>query len=291
MADLVIRDVTPADTDAVVRLRRLESQATDEATHARIVSGETVPLVRQRVAEIDGELVGYAVVSRPGFLGGNLSFNVVVEPGYRGQGVGSALHRDIASAMAGELTVTSVADNDTRTLAIVQHWGFDPHQRGVASVLRLREPAPHPTLPPGITMDTITHWDVPDDLAEAWLASDTSPEAIVLGAAGAHDYAAMFDAPVIVWASVDGVAAALASAHRQSDEEWAVIYTGTTPLARGRGLARLVKQELHAQAWEAGVQRVTTVNEASNTGIRALNAAMGYEPDVGDIRLRLDLRS
>ncbi len=58
-------------------------------------------------------------------------------------------------------------------------------------------------------------------------------------------------------------------------------YTGVDPAHRGRGLARLTKQAVHVAAREAGALACFTDNEEHNTGIRRVNAALGYEVVAG----------
>ena len=55
---------------------------------------------------------------------------------------------------------------------------------------------------------------------------------------------------------------AVASIRRQDDEAW-LIYTGVVPGHRGPGLARFVKEHLHAVAVS---RALVTDNEARNTG-------------------------
>lgn len=47
-----------------------------------------------------------------------------------------------------------------------------------------------------------------------------------------------------------------------------------------------MKQSLHQQARALGATRCYTENEAGNTGIRALNADLGFVPQFGMRRMR-----
>ena len=65
-----------------------------------------------------------------------------------------------------------------------------------------------------------------------------------------------------------------------------VAYTGVDPVHRGHGLALTVKMQLHRRAATAGATVASTENEEHNRGIRAVNAALGYEVRQGTYRLR-----
>ena len=66
-------------------------------------------------------------------------------------------------------------------------------------------------------------------------------------------------------------------------------YTGVDPAFRGRGLARLVKHRAHLEAHAAGATAAYTNNEERNTGIRRLNAELGYVVESGTYRLQRQL--
>jgi GNAT superfamily N-acetyltransferase len=94
----------------------------------------------------------------------------------------------------------------------------------------------------------------------------------------------------ITWVLVeDGPTVAAASSMSAvagpGGSEWAVIFTGTRPAYRGRGLSRVAKQALHQLAARRGASGLTTTNEAGNTGIRALNASLGYRVVGGEVRM------
>jgi GNAT superfamily N-acetyltransferase len=47
---------------------------------------------------------------------------------------------------------------------------------------------------------------------------------------------------------------------------------------RRRGIAVALKREQIRRAWEAGVEQIYTTNDESNTGMRGVNARLGYRP-------------
>jgi RimJ/RimL family protein N-acetyltransferase len=72
----------------------------------------------------------------------------------------------------------------------------------------------------------------------------------------------------------------------QSHAHAHVLITATHPRFRRIGLAEAVKRQLHAFGASRGVERFTTVNEASNEAIRRLNATLGYRRISGAFRVR-----
>ena len=58
-------------------------------------------------------------------------------------------------------------------------------------------------------------------------------------------------------------------------------YTCTDPAYRGRGLAKAIKLQTLAQAFELGVPVVCTTNDAENVPILRINRELGYTPRAG----------
>ena len=66
-------------------------------------------------------------------------------------------------------------------------------------------------------------------------------------------------------------------------------FTGTSPAARGRGIARALKYETIAQAVELGCKRVRTMNDGANAPILHVNHEMGYRLVLPVIELHKEL--
>ncbi|MFN8156101.1 MAG: GNAT family N-acetyltransferase [Candidatus Nanopelagicales bacterium] len=259
----------------------------DDRIHRRTVTGEAAPVVHHEVVADDrGGLAAMSLAVLPAPMNGAVRAAVVVAPGGRRAGTGSRLWRRAEPHLEGRAVMGSVRDDDQSSLAAVARWGFEPVQHSVGSYLEVGSGTPDPPGAPDVTVHRVDSWSPPAAVAQAWLDSDTSPEAEVFGPAGPDLYAGMFDAPVLLWLEEHGTPVAVIGCHRASGEEWTVVYTGTVPSARGRGFARLAKQHLHSIAARDGVVRVVTSNEEENVGIRALNASLGYRPTVGEVRVR-----
>ena len=275
------------DVDAEVALLVDARPWFDERIHRRTLTGEAAPVVHHEVVDDDrGRPTAMSLAVLPAPMNGAVRAAVVVARGGRRSGVGSRLWRRAEPHLEGRVVMGSVRDDDESSLVAVRRWGFEAVQHSVGSYLEVGSGTPSPPGTPDVTVHRVDSWSPPVAVAQAWLDSDTSPEAEIFGPAGPDLYAGMFDAPVLIWLEEGGVPVAVIGCHRGSGEEWTVVYTGTVPSARGRGFARLIKQHLHSIAAHDGVVRVVTSNEEDNAGIRALNASLGYRPTVGEIRVR-----
>ena len=289
--DVRLRPFDATDIDWWVDLRMRIDPSMGETALRRVAEGGAVRFERRTVAEIGGAQVGVATVARPpdevrpGLL-------VAVDVPFQGRGIGSMLFADCWPWVADEPEVTAfLVDADTRALEVARHWGFEAVSHGILSRLTTL-PASPPTLPAGTTLlvvdDAVGATPAEDAvLAELVDASDTSPERVELGwNTTPAMFRGFFDAMVWVVSVVDGVPAAMTSGSPRPDGGWTLIYSGTRPDHRGRGLARLVKDALHAEVRRRGGTYVETMNEERNVAIRALNASLGYEVVAGEYRLR-----
>lgn len=246
----------------------------------------------QLIGTDDGRVVAYAsLLCPPWFDATQLSARVIVTADRQNEGLGSALWKEIlASADSGTTVHGVVAADDERSLAIAHHWGLSVYQTPIESVIFFDGRPTPAKLPDGYRIEYLD--DIRNlgraDLDRLLLSSDTSPEA---GETGSHGMGG-FDAtpsPVMGVVLHDanepvGLVFTLADGARGH-----VLFTAVHPDHRGRGLARAVKEAAHLAAYDAGVRRLTTSNESSNTPIRQLNAAMGYQQLAAFHRVRRTL--
>lgn len=209
------------------------------------------------------------------------------------RGLGTALHR----VLVGDLPESTVQvrgeldDDCPEALAAVGRWGFEPEQLSIRSVCPLID-LPTYDVPEDVTFEespTLT-FDDQDAVEAMLLASQTNPEAQRGSARTCAQLAAgMVSGEVAIGllARVDGVPAAITTG-LVADGVFHVFYSGVAPRFRGRGLAVLVKRRAHEIAAAAGARRASTENEENNSGIRRVNAALGYVRQVGSYRVRLD---
>lgn len=286
-----IRSWDEADTDWWVTLRRAwQPTMSSDAQLRLLAAGKIARFAYRAVAWEEEARVGFASITVPPGHDDSMAL-VLVPEDKRGRGIGSRLFADLLRHADGQDLTASMGDDESVGLAVAQRWGFQMVSHAIRSRYDLRRnsvPAEGNRSPYAFRVI-----DARSPAADrAWLAplipiSDTSPEAIDLGwRATLADLETMF--PNIVWVAIEdqGLPLAAASAAPRTDEDWLVIYTGVSPDHRREGLARLAKQELHAVVAARGARTLTTENEARNTGIRALNASLGYEVVGGEIRLR-----
>ena len=289
---LRVRDYQDADLDWLVALRyRWYPEALPEA-ELRNVLAEPVPSRAVRlVAELDGIPIGCAAVIPSTYDEGCDSVLILVEERYRGRGVGSRLFVAVEPHLGirGLPSVRPVPERDgDPSVDIAGHWGFRVHERAVASRLVLAEPTP-PVAPVGVSSRVVDDADLTallPDVDALIDASNTSPERAA-GFIVTHEQLSDWW-PGLVWVVVSVLSepVALACACPHDGDTWHVIYTGVLPDHRGRGLARLAKQHLHAEVARRGGREVWTENETGNAGILALNESFGYQPFRTELRLR-----
>jgi len=292
-----IRPWSDADTDWWVGLRLAWQPTFGEAQLRLLAAGRIADFAYRAVALRDGARVGFASIAcLPGH--GEAFALVLVPPDRRGQGIGSALFAELVRESSDDTLMASMPDDDQRSLAVAEHWGFRVVSHAIRSRFDLRPGKPRPidALDGQVrVIDAASpDWD------KLWLSpliidSDTSPEAIELGwHTTLDDFERMF--PGIVWVVIeeDGKPIAAASASPQEGDAWLLIYTGVLPSHRRQGFARMAKVRLHAVVAHRGGRSLTTDNEARNTSILGLNESLGYERIGGEVRLRreaLDTRS
>lgn len=291
-----VRAATPDDYQAMVQLstRRSTHESSAEAGWMLEVPETWPDLVALLACSDDGSVLGHAkMASGTHMAAGRTVVSVTVLAEHEHRGAGSALWAALLERRPDDATQlrSAVFDDEERSLQIARHWGFEVEELSISSAVSLVGTRP-PQPPVDVTLDSSTDDNYPDRAAvEAMLlASRTSPEALA-GAVLDLDRlkkAMQGSDPVQVVARVDGVPAAIASGSVY-DGQLNVMYTGVDPRFRGRGLALLVKQQAHHDAARLGATGSATTNEVGNTGIRGINARLGYQVLHGTYRLRRDL--
>lgn len=253
---------------------------------------------RQLVAETDGEIIGTAQVGiaydspEPG----QGYANVYVHPDRLGRGAGTLLLRTAEEylADAGAHTVYSWVLDEPANRAFAERHGY----RARRSAHFLRLDLAHGTLPPrreppaGVelvsgsvfaddaralfALDAETVADEPGDVAaeftdyEHWLA-ETWHHPLV-------------DQELTGVALVDGRPAAFSLARTDGAGRYASNMTGTARAHRGRGLAKLAKNDSLHRARAAGCTEAFTGNDAGNGPMLAINEWFGYEICATEVR-------
>ena len=257
---------------------------------------------RLYVAELDGRVVGCA---RTGLFHdsgapGQSYVNVNVHPAERRRGVGATLLAAGEEYVAG-LGATAVyvwALDDDGSVAFGERRGYRAGSSSAFQRLDLTAglPARRP-LPEGVELRTAADFtadprplyeadaesiedepnDVPTDAPpyESWLANEWSrPE---------------LDRSLTTAVLVDGVVAALCTAHTDGGTRYYSAGTGTRRAYRGRGLAKLAKNDSLHRARAAGYTEAFTGNDLGNGPMLAVNKWFGYVPCATERRMVREL--
>ncbi|MFC8509189.1 GNAT family N-acetyltransferase [Streptomyces sp. NPDC057411] len=294
---VIVRDVRPGvagDAEGFARVRRAAlpfmlatgPQCAHDWAHAH-------PDARDRplVAEVDGEIVGTAEVSlahespEPG-IGG---VNVFVHPEHRGRGAGALLLRAAEEhlAEAGAHTFYSWVLDEPANRAFAERHGYAASRSAyflrldlaTAELPPLQEPPAGVELRPATAfaadprplfeLDALTTADEPGDVS-----AELTDYAHWLATTWNHP---LLDHELTTVVLVDGRPAAFTAARTDGLGRYGSGMTGTAPGFRGRGLAKLAKNDSLHRARAAGCTEALTGNDTGNGPMLAINEWFGYE--------------
>ena len=284
-------DIGEEDLDAVVALTVERFPGRLEAVLRWPFVDPAVHPLHSVTVRVDGELVGYArLARRDGMPPANRWVMVVVATAHEGRGLGGRLLADLLTHLdpSAGLLRSLVGDDDPRSLAVAEHWGYAVYEHGIAAEMDLRD------LPEVRTVDGVTfEWspelevDDPDELLAMLDVAETSPErasGMFLTPETLRSFIVPGETPVAWIARVDGRPIGLGHGG-VADGLFGITYLCVHPAHRRRGVAMALKERLHASAAEVGATRLFTTNEEANTEVRALNAKLGYRRLYGDYRI------
>jgi len=288
-----VRDGGEDDVPAMIDLALRRCPHFEPWTLSGVFSG-ALELDMAPVAHDGDRLAGFAVTAHyKGSPDHQRSVLVFVDEAYAGRGLGHDLHARCLAAHTDRVTDlrTRVYDGDETAMAVALHWGYEPVQLSITSRVELAG-VKEPEVPEGVTLEAVDDMTVHDQAAldELVAASQTNPEA-----ANSHrttreemqHWIFPGERPVVSLARVDGQPAAFClGIMSETAPEGGLGFTGVDPRFRGRGLGRLVKQDVHRRAAELGIRVLVTDNEQNNHAIRRLNAELGYVPVYGVHRMR-----
>lgn len=288
----VLGRLNDADYDDVIALTMARFPDNDVAD-AAVALGETFAAGRVVIGarDDDGALMGFAILWQPGWLPATeWVTRVLVGSRHEGAGLGSRLWSAIRSDVPPGTTAlrVGVRDDEHRSFEVAKGWGFEVNVHSMESRLTLAGVELPPEPPSGVTIERCDDLEFADRPAveQMFRACQTDPEALRGSAMTLDQMRTIPDgaAALNLLVRVDGVPAAITCAAVNGAVQW-IYYTGVDPTFRGRGLAKLVKQHAHVHGAAAGATECRTTNVEENTGIRRINAELGYEVGQGIYRM------
>ncbi|MET7700394.1 GNAT family N-acetyltransferase [Streptomyces sp. NPDC005485] len=301
---VIVRDLRPhdrQDAEGFTRVRHLVLPFmlhTPESVAYDVLHAHPDAHYRPLVAEADGEIIGTAQVglAHDSPEPGQGYVNVYVHPERTGRGAGALLvataERRLAALGATKLFAWVLDSPGNRAFA--GRRGYRPSRS--AHFLRLdlangvlpplQEPPARVELRRGsdfaddprplFLLDAEAMADEPSDVAqeftdyEAWLLETWK-----------HP---LFNAELTSVAVVDGRPAAFSAARTDGSTRYGTVMTGSARAHRGRGLAKLAKNDSLHRARAAGLTEAFTGNDGGNGPMLAINEWFGYEICATEVR-------
>ncbi|MFI8220587.1 GNAT family N-acetyltransferase [Streptomyces sp. NPDC085932] len=300
---VIVRDLRPdvrADAEGFSTTRRLALPymlSTPESVVHTLTHAHPDAHFTQLVAEQDGEIIGTAQVSvaHDSTEPGQGSANIYVRPDRRHRGAGSLLLRTAEERLAA-LGVTKLFAwvlDEPENRAFAERHGFRASRSAYFLRLDLTSGTlpPRQDPPPGVELRTAADFAAdPRPLFEldAEVVSDEPSDIDV----EFTDYEAWLDEnwrhPLLnrdltVVAVVGGRPAAFSVAHTDGTR-YGTAMTGTAREFRGRGMAKLAKNDSLHRARAAGYTEAFTGNDTGNEPMIAINKWFGYEVGATEVR-------
>jgi mycothiol synthase len=276
-----------------VRVAVVPNERADSAADLRAQAG---PQHEFLLAEVDGVLAGSGVVSKSDLAGaGGIAARVL--PGWRRQGVGTAILRVLAERAAG-MGFGVVGSNvvDPGSVRFAERYGFREVDRQVEQV-RVIADEPPPLVPPGVVIVPVSEqpglWQAAYHTVGAQAFKDMatiSPLDVSLEQWERDwitDPSAMFVA--VAAGEVIGCAGLLPDTDDPGRAEHAL--TAVRRDWRRRGVAAALKRTSLAWAASRGLREVYTWTQRGNHDMRALNTHLGFvtRTESRNMRARLPL--
>lgn len=299
VVNIILRTPTPEDIEAVVAISREAYPESPENPKHWLEPDAR----RYYVAVQDGEVVGYGCLKpdlprQPEVP--QYRLHLGVRRDRRGRSIGGRLYETLYESLV-SLGATNVwarvRHTETETLAFLERRGFVDKQRSVRLALDVPETVPEVSMPAGIQITTLNEelerhpdcWLAIHELlnlcyADIPTANPTPPPTFAEFQRDMRDPALLFDGFFLAKAGERYVGLSyLATAG--SPTTLGQRMTGTHPDFRRRGIAVALKGRTIQYAREHGFQRIITATNALNTGMLAVNQALGFEHWYTEVRL------
>ena len=305
MADWSIEVVS--DREQLVELAALATALAPERPYTadELEHGERVyPGAVRLLARAGGRAIGYGTVGRiyvfsPDFDGAWAEIGVVDDR--RQRGIGSELYRQLSGhAAAIGKTALHVPTSEARPDAIawLERRSFTEYERSRAVALDVLSAAVAPVdPPPGVEITTLA--ERPDLLRALHAVADATAHDIPgpdePHTAGTFEEFVAYDVDgpqsrreaIFIALAGDEVAgyASLGFPGAYPTLAWHDM-TGVMPAFRGRGIAGALKRAAVVWAAANGIDTLETENNVENAPMRAINLALGYQPQPDQVIMR-----
>ncbi|MFE0105422.1 GNAT family N-acetyltransferase [Streptomyces sp. NPDC059009] len=301
---VLVRDLdltNPSDAEAFAHVRRATLPAMlSTAASVAFDAAHAHPHARHRllVAEHEGQVIGTAQVGlahdspEPG-----LGFaNVYVHPDHRGLGAGSLTLRTAEEHLAreGATSVYSWVLETPENLAFAAARGYEARRPAHFLRLDLATGTLPPLTPPPPGVELRTAADYADDPRPLFdLDAETVADEPGDIPTEFTDYAQWLaetwhhplqNHELTTVAVADGRPVAFSVARTDDGTRYSTGMTGTARAYRGRGLAKLAKNDSLHRARAAGCTEAFTGNDAGNEPMLAINHWFGYEICATEVR-------
>lgn len=259
----------------------------DELAHVIEEDAESAWILASRGEDALGCGVG-----RPSSIGGSLYAMARVLPEERGQGIGTMLYVALSKHASG-LGLTSlwgrIMDGDAASLRFAEHRGFREVSREHEVVLDVAKAELEGEPPAGVELVSLAERP---DLERAVHDVDVEVGPDVPSHDEAHEpmtferwLATYLEGPgampaACIVAIADGEVVGYTGLRRRGSQSPTAdnLLTAVRRPWRRRGIASALKREQIVRAREAGVEQIFTTNDETNTGMRGVNARLGYRP-------------
>ncbi|MEV5439125.1 GNAT family N-acetyltransferase [Streptomyces sp. NPDC052682] len=300
---VIVRDLRPevrADAEGFSRVRRLALPfmlSTPEAVLHALTHTPPQAHFTQLVAEEDGKIIGTAQVglAHDSPEPGQGYLNIYVHPDRTRRGAGSLLVRTAEERLAGlgARKLFAWVLDEPHHRAFAERHGYRAGRSACFLRLDLANVPlpPREDPPPGVELRTAADFaDDPRPLFE--LDAETSSDEPSDIDTAFSDYGAwveeywkhpLLDRSLTSVALVDGRPAAFSVAYTDGSR-YGTAMTGTARAHRGRGLAKLAKNDSLHRARTAGYTEAFTGNDTGNTPMIAINKWFGYEVCATEVR-------
>jgi GNAT superfamily N-acetyltransferase len=296
-----LRATDPVDVEAFAAVRRVAVPfmiATAESVVHSVTQAHPDAHFRPLVAEADGEVIGTVQtgIAHDSPTPGLGYLNVYVHPEHQRRGAGGLLVRTAEERLRalGATTVYSWVYDTPDNRGFAERRGYTTSRSSHFQRLDLTQGTlpPLQAPPPGVELRTAA--DFADDPRPVFEldAETTADEPSDVGAEF-DDYEQwlrdtfhhpLLDHELTTVVVVDGTPAAFTAAHTDGRERYFTGMTGTARAFRGRGLAKLAKNDSLHRARAAGYTEAFTGNDTDNWPMLAINKWFGYEVCATEIR-------